>query len=119
MTSAPVEAIEVRGRTIETAIEQGLEELGLIRSQVAIEVVYPGSRGVLGIGAEDAVVRLTPRLPAAVPEARCSSSKRSGRVSPSASQVLSFGSMPPWARAISPSPSASLSAGNCPSQASR
>jgi spoIIIJ-associated protein len=64
MISTPVEAIEVRGRTIETAIEKGLQELGLIRSQVEIEVVYPGSRGVLGIGAEDAVVRLTPRLQA-------------------------------------------------------
>jgi spoIIIJ-associated protein len=65
MTSAPVEAIEVRGRTIETAIEKGLEELGLSRPKVEIEVVHPGSRGVLGIGAEDAVVRLTPRLQAA------------------------------------------------------
>jgi spoIIIJ-associated protein len=67
MTSGGVESIEVRGKTIELAIEKGLEELGLIRSRVQIEVVYPGSRGVLGIGAEDAVVRLTPRGLAAPP----------------------------------------------------
>jgi len=61
MTSPAVEAIEVRGKTIEAAIEKGLEELGLSRTAVEIEVVHPGSRGGLGIGAEDAVVRLTSR----------------------------------------------------------
>jgi len=60
MTSAD-EAIEVRARSVEAAIEKGLAELGLRREEVEIEVLHPGSRGVLGIGAEDAVVRLTPR----------------------------------------------------------
>lgn len=60
MTTAN-KGIEIQGKTIESAIESGLEELGLERRQVQIEVVKPGSRGVLGIGAEDAVVRLTPR----------------------------------------------------------
>jgi spoIIIJ-associated protein len=50
---------EFRGRTIETAIATGLAALSLARDQVEIEVVRPGSRGLLGIGAEDAVVRLT------------------------------------------------------------
>lgn len=62
-------AIEVRARNVEAAIEKGLAELGLSRDEVEIEVVHPGSRGVLGIGAEDAVVRLTPRpQPSAVEE---------------------------------------------------
>jgi len=54
-------AIEVRARSVEAAIKEGLAELGLSRDEVEIEVVRPGSRGVLGIGAEDAIVRLTPR----------------------------------------------------------
>lgn len=54
-------SVEIHGRSVETAIENGLAELGLRRDQVDIEVLHPGSRGVLGIGAEDAIVRLTPR----------------------------------------------------------
>ena len=61
MTSAD-KSVEIHGRNIETAIDNGLEELGLRRDQVDIEVLHPGSRGVLGIGAEDAIVRLMPRL---------------------------------------------------------
>ncbi|MCC7353712.1 MAG: protein jag [Anaerolineae bacterium] len=53
---------EFRGKTIEAAIATGLAALGLARDQVEIEVVHPGSRGVLGIGAEDARVRLTRRV---------------------------------------------------------
>ena len=61
MTSVD-KSVEIHGRNIETAIDNGLAELGLRRGQVDIEVLRPGSRGVLGIGAEDAIVRLTPRL---------------------------------------------------------
>lgn len=50
---------EFRGKTIEIAISTGLDVLRLSRDEVEIEVVRPGSRGVLGIGAEDAIVRLT------------------------------------------------------------
>lgn len=50
---------EFRGKTIEAAINAGLAALQLSRQDVEVEVIRPGSRGVLGIGAEDAVVRLT------------------------------------------------------------
>ncbi|MCX7669302.1 MAG: Jag N-terminal domain-containing protein [Anaerolineae bacterium] len=50
---------EFRGKTIEAAINAGLAALHLSRQDVEVEVVRPGSRGVLGIGAEDAIVRLT------------------------------------------------------------
>jgi spoIIIJ-associated protein len=50
---------EFRGKTIETAISAGLTALHASRDEVEVEVVRPGSRGVLGIGAEDAIVRLT------------------------------------------------------------
>ena len=50
--------IEVRGADVEKAIETGLQKLGLSRSDVIIDVVDEGSRGLLGIGSRDAVVRL-------------------------------------------------------------
>lgn len=53
-------AIEVSAPDIESAIEQGLQQLDLIRAEVKIEVLDEGSRGVLGIGAKPARVRLTP-----------------------------------------------------------
>jgi spoIIIJ-associated protein len=50
---------EFRGKTIEAAVSAGLAALHVTRDQVEVEVIKPGSRGVLGIGAEDAVVRLS------------------------------------------------------------
>ncbi len=50
---------EFRGKSVEAAVNAGLVALGLERDEVEVEVVKPGSRGLLGIGAEDAVVRLT------------------------------------------------------------
>ena len=54
------EKIQVSGETIEEAIRAGLDQLGVERTDVAIEVVDEGSRGVLGIGQRDAVVVLRP-----------------------------------------------------------
>lgn len=54
------ESVEVRGKTVEEAIAAGLAQLGLSRDQVEVEILSHGSRGLLGIGAEDARVRLTP-----------------------------------------------------------
>ncbi len=51
---------EFSAKTVDQAIAQGLAELGLTRDQVNIEIVHEGSRGILGIGGEDARVRLTP-----------------------------------------------------------
>jgi spoIIIJ-associated protein len=56
-----------RGKNVEAAVEAGLATLGLRRDQVEIEVVHPGSRGLLGIGAEDARVRLIPIQPKPAP----------------------------------------------------
>lgn len=51
---------EFSAKTVDQAIAQGLAELGLTRDQVNIEIVHEGSRGILGLGGEDARVRLTP-----------------------------------------------------------
>lgn len=50
--------IEVRGADVEKAIELGLQKLGVGRSDVIIDVIDEGSRGLLGIGSREAVVRL-------------------------------------------------------------
>jgi len=54
---------EFHGKSVEEATEAGLAALGLRRSQVEIEVLSRGSRGLLGFGAEDARVRITPIAP--------------------------------------------------------
>jgi spoIIIJ-associated protein len=58
---------EFRGKTVEAAIAAGLAALRLAREDAEIEIIRPGSRGVLGIGAEDAVVRVAEVVAAAVP----------------------------------------------------
>ncbi|MBC7251186.1 MAG: protein jag [Anaerolineae bacterium] len=52
-------AIEVQGPTVEEAISRGLAELKADRDEVEIEVIQEGSRGVLGLGAREAIVRVT------------------------------------------------------------
>ncbi|UCC86357.1 MAG: Jag N-terminal domain-containing protein [Anaerolineales bacterium] len=59
MASQAKGSVEVSAKTVEEAIQRGLSELGLTRDQVEIEVVNPGRGGVLGIGAEDAQVRVS------------------------------------------------------------
>jgi spoIIIJ-associated protein len=52
-------SIEVSAPTVEEAIAKGLAEVGKAEDEVEVEVLNPGSRGVLGIGAKEAVVRLS------------------------------------------------------------
>jgi spoIIIJ-associated protein len=58
-----MDSLEVSAKTVEEAIERGLQQLGLTREQVETVVLNKGRSGFLGMGAEEAVVRLTP-LPA-------------------------------------------------------
>lgn len=51
--------IRANGSTIEDAIQAGIAQLGVDRTQVKIEVIDEGSRGVLGIGKRDAIVRIS------------------------------------------------------------
>lgn len=56
------------GETVDAAITAGLAALRLPREAVDIEILDEGSRGILGIGARMARVRLTPRVaPEAIP----------------------------------------------------
>lgn len=56
-----MEWVEVRGRTVEEAVSLGLQELGLDSPEAAeIEVLQQPQRGFLGIGGQDALVRIKP-----------------------------------------------------------
>ena len=55
-----MESPEVSGRTVDEAIERALEQLGLSRDEVDVTVVKKGKPGFLGLGSEDAVVRVAP-----------------------------------------------------------
>ncbi|HEX9617250.1 MAG TPA: RNA-binding cell elongation regulator Jag/EloR [Anaerolineales bacterium] len=50
--------LEVIAPTIEEAIEKGLQDLGLPEEAVEVEILDEGSRGLFGIGARQARVRL-------------------------------------------------------------
>ena len=50
-------SVEGRGKTVDDAILDALTKLGASREAVDVEVLSQGSRGVWGIGAEDARVR--------------------------------------------------------------
>lgn len=60
-----MDSIEVSARTVETAIEEALARLGKKRDEVEVKVLKEGSRGILGIGAEEARVLVTvlPAMP--------------------------------------------------------
>ena len=51
--------MEISAKSVEEAIEIGLSELNTSRDQVEIEILREGKRGVFGLGAEDALVRIT------------------------------------------------------------
>ena len=54
-----MESVEVSARTVDEAIDIALDELGLKRSQVQIEILTPGKPGIFGLGGEPARVRVT------------------------------------------------------------
>jgi spoIIIJ-associated protein len=64
-----VESLEVSARTVNEAIEKALHRLGKTRDEVEISVLTEGSRGILGIGGEEARILVSPREPVAPPPA--------------------------------------------------
>jgi spoIIIJ-associated protein len=56
-------SVETNAVDIETAIELGLEQLGVARESVIVEILEEPSRGLLGLGAKHARVRLTTAAP--------------------------------------------------------
>ncbi|GAP64101.1 spoIIIJ-associated protein [Ardenticatena maritima] len=56
-------SVEASGKTIEQAVENALQRLGKSRDEVEVEVLREPRSGFLGIGAQDAIVRVTVLLP--------------------------------------------------------
>jgi spoIIIJ-associated protein len=54
-----MESVEVSAKTVDEAIDIALEDLGLKRSEVEIEILTPGKPGLFGLGGEQARVRVT------------------------------------------------------------
>jgi len=54
-----MESVEVSAKSVDEAIDIALDELGLKRSQVEIEILSAGKPGLFGIGGEQARVRVT------------------------------------------------------------
>jgi spoIIIJ-associated protein len=52
-------SLEMIAPTVEEAIQRGAHELGVTADDLTVEVLDEGSRGVLGVGARQARVRLT------------------------------------------------------------
>ncbi len=61
-------SIEATGKTIELAIQAGLEQLQLDRDSVSVEVLAQPRSGFFGIGASPARVSLTYEVPDPIPE---------------------------------------------------
>lgn len=56
------------GKNVEEAIAEGLRALGLRQTEVEIEIISRGSRGIFGLGSEPAQVRIKPRPVSAAPQ---------------------------------------------------
>jgi spoIIIJ-associated protein len=64
-----VDSVEAEGRTVNEAVDSALQELGLTRAQVDIEVLSEGRPRLLGFRGEPARVRVTAKPAPAVPVA--------------------------------------------------
>lgn len=51
--------LEISAKTVDEATKVALAQLGVSRDEVEIEVIKKGKSGVLGVGAEDAKIRVT------------------------------------------------------------
>lgn len=52
-------SVEITAKTVDEAIEKAIAELKLDRSNIKVDVIDSGSKGIFGIGAKDATVRVT------------------------------------------------------------
>ena len=55
-----MESLEISAKTVEEAIQRALKELGVSREEVEVTVLKEGRAGVLGLGAEEARIRVSP-----------------------------------------------------------
>ena len=58
-----MKSLEVSARTVEEAIQSALNQLGVSREELNITVIKEGKSGILGLGGEEAVIRVEPLIP--------------------------------------------------------
>jgi spoIIIJ-associated protein len=74
--------LEIIAPTVEEAIQQGLDQLGLTADAVSVEVLDSGSKGLFGLGGRQVRVRISvnpppvPEIPAARPEPKPAPTKK-------------------------------------------
>ena len=85
--------IEVSGQDVDEAVDSGLDQLGVPRNQVEIEVLDEGRRGLLGIGGREAVVRL--RIKTAPEPAPAPAKPKPVPKAPVAAEVVEAAETPP------------------------
>jgi spoIIIJ-associated protein len=84
-----LDTVEVSGRTLHDARQQALAQLGITEDQADIVVLNEGSRGILGIGAEDARVRVSRKAaPAPAPAPRVPDRPRPAEPAPAPAPVV-------------------------------
>lgn len=54
-----MDSLEITAKTVEEAIQQALERLGVGREEVEVSVVKEGKSGILGLGSDEATVIVT------------------------------------------------------------
>ena len=55
-----MESLEISARSVEEAIQLALEQLGIGRDEVKVTILREGKSGILGLGAEDAIIKVEP-----------------------------------------------------------
>jgi len=55
--------VEISGKSVEAAIQQALDQLGVSRDEVEVTVLSEGKTGILGLGGGEAKIRVKPLLP--------------------------------------------------------
>jgi spoIIIJ-associated protein len=62
-----METLEISGKTVGEAVKKALKQLGLTKEQVEVTVLKKGRSGLLGLGVEEAVVRVERLAPVVAP----------------------------------------------------
>lgn len=88
--------VEVQAPSVDEAVVRGLVRLGgLKREEVKIEVLREGKAGLLGLGAEEALVRLSALLPGESAEAPAAPKRRSRKAEAApAEEAAPLGGLP-------------------------
>ena len=72
-----MENLEISAKTVKEATQQALEQLGVSREEVEVTVLSEGKSGILGLGGEEARIRVEPLVPTPVEESAEAETARS------------------------------------------